>query len=88
MEEQKTTNLNISDINFRTPEIDFEDLEPEMKVDPSTDSFDKSFDCRDGSHKDFALNLNEHLVQLAEGWADPTVSIESKVNICVKTFNF
>ena len=83
--------LNISYINFRTPEIDFDDLEPEMKVDPSTvetnsgnmmeENLDFTFDetadgsfCRDGSHKDFGVNLNEHLVQLAEGWANPTVS--------------
>ena len=32
-------------------------------------------DCKDGSHRDFAENLNDQLLQLAEGYADPTPSV-------------
>jgi len=40
------------------------------------DTFDDISDqCNDGTHPDFPLNLNEQLLQLAEGYADPTPSV-------------
>ena len=39
------------------------------------DQEDFDDDCKDGSHRDFAENLNDQLLQLAEGYADPTPSV-------------
>merc|ERR1712226_1104341 len=47
--------------------------EPLFPLDIEEDEFTEN--CQDGSHADFAENLNDQLLQLAEGYADATPSV-------------